>query len=476
MQASSKLVEVDVACASCKNGFTPVDLTGQVSPANLQSAASGGAIAVDIFDSNGNPVQGATVTVQSTATSSVTDTDVTNDSGVLDVIGVPAGYQVYHVTATKSGYSTASTSPNITVVQGQITNMSLEIDQLSSLSISSVSPTCALVGNFAFNLTGSKTSGGSPLYSQNLTTNSAGSLALNSMIPDTYTLAPKSSGYDTNGITPFSPFALAPAAAQNLQLVVVPANEDSFMITVEDGTTGKPLSGAKVELSGSGYDQAQTTGQGYFDQTNWSDGATQPGAFSDPSAYAAGSGVDTQTASSTGSILLFWDGIHPYNTGATGTLESSIFDTGTTSNFYSLNWSPSSQPVLAGATPVGFQFATAPSSTPNGPWNFLGPDGTSNTYYTVPGTPISSVNNSGEYARYETYVTTKTATVTPSVNDVSFTYTSGCIPPGQVLFQGLSAGSYTLTVSESGYTTSVTAITIGAGWQSKTILLAPSGS
>ena len=472
VQASTKLVEVDVACASCQQSFTPIALTGQVSPANLQSASTGGAVIVNVFDSNGNPIQGASVTLQSTATSSITDSDITNDSGALDIIGVAPGYQVYHVTVSKSGYSTASTSPDATVVQGSITTVSLEIDKLSTLNVSSVGPTCASVGNFAFNLTGTKTSGGSPLYSQNLTTNSSGSLALTSMIPDTYTLTPTDSSRDANGITPFSPFALGSGTTQNVQLVVVPANENSLLVTVEDGSnSNNPLSGATVELAGSGYDQTQTTGQGYFDQSDWSGGqGSQTFGAGTTNEYATESGVDTST--STGSILLFWaGGSNPYNTFATGTLESSTFDTGTTSNFYALNWTPSSQPVLAGSAPVEFQFATASTSLPEGSWTYLGPDGTANTYYTSPGMQISSANNANEFARYKLFMGTQTATVTPTVNDVSFTYTSGCIPPGQVIFQGIPAGTSTLTISKSAYTTSISSVGIKSGWQSQTIPL-----
>lgn len=471
VQASSKLVEVDVACASCQGGFAPVNLTGQVSPANLQSAGSGGAMTINVFDSNSNPVQGATVMVQSTATSSVTDTDITNDAGTLSIIGVPAGYQVYRVTVTKSGYSTATTSPNLTVVNGQLTSASLEIDKLSTLTVSSVSPTCSAVGNFSFNLTGAKTFGGNPLYSQNLTTNPSGLVTLSSMVPDTYVFTPKSASYDTNGITPFSPFVLSAGSTQNLQLVVLPTSGNSLLVTVEDGNTPKPLSGASVKLSGPGFNQTQITGQGYFDQTDWSGGGgSQTFSYGASNYFYQSNGVDTQTASSSGSILLFWGGgSRPYNTGATGTLESSTFDTGTTSNFYSLNWVPSSQPALAGPTPVAFQFATSPSST--GPWNYVGPDGTTNTYFNAPGTAINSVSNNSEYAKYLAYLTTKTATATPSVSDVSFTYTSGCIPPGQVLFQGLPTGAYTLTISESGYITASSTFTIVTGWQSKTVQL-----
>jgi prepilin-type N-terminal cleavage/methylation domain-containing protein len=463
VQASSKLIEVDVACASCQGSFTPVALTGQVSPANLQSAGSGGALTINIFDSNANPVQGATVVMQSTATSSITNNDTTNNNGILNIIGVPAGYQVYKVTATKAGYSNATTSPNLTIVNGQLTSASLEIDKLSTLTISSVGPICTAVPNFNFNLTGTKTFGGNPLFSQNLVTNSSGLLTLNSMIPDTYTLTPKNSSYDINGITPFSPFVLNAGSTQNLQLVVVPASENSLLVTVEDGNnSNKPLSGANVQLTKTGFSQTQITGQGYFYQTDWSGGV----GTNISNQYTQSSGVDTQTASSSGSILLHWNSIgSSYSTG-TGTLESSTFDTGTTSNFYALNWTPLSQ---YSSTSIAFQFATSPSST--GPWNYIGPNGTANTYYSSPGMAISATNNNAEYARYLAYLSTQIATVTPSINDVSFTFTSGCIPPGQVLFQGLPSGSYTLTISESGYKTQTISVPIVSGWQSKTIQL-----
>ncbi|MDE2037631.1 MAG: carboxypeptidase regulatory-like domain-containing protein [Patescibacteria group bacterium] len=480
IQASSKIVEVDVGCPSC-SGFQPVSLTGQVSPANLQTAGSGGALVVQVFDANGVPVQGATVTVQSTATSSITDTDTTNNEGLLDIIGVPPGDNAYRITATKAGYTTARTYPpgtpnpnqiDATVVDGQATQVSLAIDKLSELDFQSIGPTCAPVGNFSFNLTGSKeTSPGVPSYSQDLATDPSGKLSLTSMVWDTYTLVPKDASYDAAGITPSSPFSLSPGAAESVQLVVVPSDPDSLMAIVDDGGTGLPLSEATVELTGQGgYDSVKTTGQGYFAQTDWSHGPGQSSFDADPSAYDQGYGVDTSTT--TGSIVLAQT-FGQYDTAATATLESSTFDTGTTSSLYALSWLPANQPALAGPAPVAFQVASAPSSSPNGPWSFLGPDGTPNSYYSAPGIAISSANDTGEYVRYMAYLKTDTATVTPDVTDVSFTYTSGCVPPGEVLFQGLAAGTYTMTVSKSGYAQSVSQVTVGSGWQSETVSLSP---
>ncbi len=484
VQASDKLVEVDVECPTCKD-FQPVILTGMVSPANLQSAGSGGALVVRAIDANGQPVAGASVFVQSTATSSIQDSDVTDNNGSLNIIGVPQGGNVYRIIVSKSGYSTdrtypiggpAGTSPSkpdATVLNGQVTTASFAIDRLSSIHFTSVTPLCVPVPNFHFSMIGTKQIGDEvykyPLTA--LTTGASGSLSLSNMEWDTYTLTPTDGSYDAAGINPYSPFALNAGNAQDLQFVVMPKNGNSLLVSVVDSITGLPLSGATVELSGpSGYDQTQITGQGYLSQTDWSGGSGQS-VYSTPSRYwTDNSLVDVSTSS--GNIKLRQT-FGSYNTAATATLESSTFDTGTTSNFYTFSWNPIGQSQYAGEVPVKFQFATSPSSTPAS-WNYIGPDGTANSYFSVPGAGISSTQNGTEYARYKAYLTTDTATVTPIVSDISFAYTSGCIPPGQVIFQGLTPGTYTLTISKFGYTTnSNPSLIVGSGWQNETVTIGP---
>jgi hypothetical protein len=290
---------------------------------------------------------------------------------------------------------------------------------------------------------------------------------------DTYSFLPTDTVYDVSGITPFSPFVLNPNSTQSVQIAVVPHNPNSLLVAIADSSSHLPISGASVQLTGPGsYNQTLTTSQGNFDQTDWSGGSGQASYVTANRYWANNGSVDTSTSS--GNILLK-SAFGSYNVNATGTLESSTFDTGTSSNFYALSWTPTNQPPLAGAAPVKFQFATAPSSTPNGPWTYLGPDGTPNTYYTSPGMQINAAaTNGNEYARYMTYMTTNTATVTPTIADASFTYTSGCIPPGYVLFQGISqTGSYTITVAKTGYTSASGPVSIASGWQSKTINLGP---
>ncbi|MBI4385449.1 hypothetical protein HY573_01325, partial [Candidatus Parcubacteria bacterium] len=80
-----------------------------------------------------------------------------------------------------------------------------------------------------------------------------------------------------------------------------------------------------------------------------------------------------------------------------------------------------------------------------------GPDGTASTSYTVIGSAINAIHNNTRYLRYRTTLTTASATNTPEVTDVALTFTSGCVPPGQVFFPGLASGPHDLTVSYPGY-------------------------
>jgi hypothetical protein len=105
--------------------------------------------------------------------------------------------------------------------------------------------------------------------------------------------------------------------------------------------------------------------------------------------------------------------------GETGTLDSQTFDTGVTSGaqLNSITWKGN----VPSGTSVGFQIAV--SNSASGPWNFIGPDGTSATTYTnISGSPISLGNYSsldGRYFRYRVILTTNTGqTATPQVTSV----------------------------------------------------------
>jgi len=154
---------------------------------------------------------------------------------------------------------------------------------------------------------------------------------------------------------------------------------------------------------------------------------------------------------------------------ASGWLESSTFDLGLNATYQNIIWEPLSQPSETGLNSVRFQIATANSTSPSS-WSYLGPDGTTGSYYTTIDTVISDAHDGDRYIRYMAYMSTASTTYTPTLSNVSFTYTNSCTPPGQTYFGGLSATDYTVTVSATGYESESSNVTVG-GYTKLTVSL-----
>ena len=112
------------------------------------------------------------------------------------------------------------------------------------------------------------------------------------------------------------------------------------------------------------------------------------------------------------------------STAVSGTFDAQPFDTGSVSGaqLNSFIWQ-GSQPV---GTTVQFQFAT--SNSASGPWSFVGPDGTSNTYFSGShGTPVNLVSTTNGYTlfsgyryfSYRAFLSSTSTTITPIVSGVS---------------------------------------------------------
>lgn len=461
--ADYKLVDLTLTCATCKN-FAPMTVVTRVSPKSLETASTNGALFIKVFDANGQPVQDADVhIVNNKATTTITIDDVTDAQGMLQIVDAPPGALAYQITVTKPGYTTDQTyatstgnpnpsKPYATVLLQQVTQISFVIDRVSTVNVSTVNNACTPIGNVNFTLTGGKLIGTSPdvyKYLQALTTNGSGLKSLSNMEWDTYGLTVTSGGYHLSGVNPLLPFAVLPNATQNVQLVLNNYAPAQLLVTVKDGGTGLPLSGATVDLTKSGFSDSEITGRGFFSQTDWSGGGGQQ-TFTNQSQYDTSDG-NIDTGNPAGEMKLS-NIFNVYS--ATGNLTSSVFDTGTASNFSQISWSPTAQPNAVGTSSVRFQIATAQSNSATTTWNFLGPDGTAGTYYSTSNTNISSAHNGDRYFKYKILMQTASTTYTPNISDVAVTVTSSCTPPGQALFYNLSSGTYTLTVNAPGYSQS----------------------
>lgn len=478
--ADYKIVEVSVVCSSCHIGqINAQSLTAHISPKSLESNSQNGALFVKVFDASGVPVSGALVHITNTQVTPAIDiTDITNTSGDLQIIDIATSTEAYNIVVTKSGYTTDYTvasseanpnplKPPATVATQKVTNISFSIDKLSTVNLSSINPQCASIGGIGFIVSGSKTLGVNPSvykYNRSISTNGSGEYVLNNLEWDTYAFEMSNGSYDVAGTIPTLPLFLFPDTTQNLFIILKPHTTDSLLVTVKDGGTKLPLTSATVTLSQVGESKSLITGQGYLRQTDWSGGSGQE-FFSDENKFWDQSG-SVEINNPAGDLMLKKiGGKYQWN----GELISSTIDFGVTSNFTNIIWEPLSQPTQTGDDAIKFQIATSASSTPEA-WEFLGPDGTESTYYTLNNTIIDGIHNGDRYLRYKVFLNTANQNFTPQISEIAVSYTSGCTPPGQAFFSGLNAGIYDLTIELPGYQTVFTTIDVSGRTQAEILM------
>ncbi|MCK5059550.1 MAG: prepilin-type N-terminal cleavage/methylation domain-containing protein [Candidatus Pacebacteria bacterium] len=482
--ADNKLIEFTILCDLCAN-FSPLTFTGRVAPKNLETASTNGALFIRVFNANGVAIPEASVRVQSTTLTPAIDIqDVTNNSGVLQIVDIPPGFKEYKITVTEEGYSTATTyppddpenpnptNPHATVTSQQVTQISFNIDELSTIFVSSVNDTCSLIPDVDFYIAGSKLVGEDPdipKYSSVGETDINGQLTIDALEWDTYNLSLVDSTYDLIGLNPLSPLFLIPGSIQNLKIIVALKDPKSLLVTIEDGATQLPISDASVLLEDEySYSETLLTGRGFITQTSWSGGGGQA-IFVDQDKYFTSDGNIDIT--DTPGVISLKENFGEYT--PSGWLESSTFDTGSPSNFHEIVWLPKDQLPQTGTDNVRFQIATGNDQATT-TWNYKGHDGTATTHYTISNFNIDPVHNGDQYFRYKIYLQTADVNYTPSISDISFTFTSECTPPGQVLFGGLLDGVYTITVNKNGHQQSVAdLITLPNDWQEVKITLYP---
>ncbi len=122
-----------------------------------------------------------------------------------------------------------------------------------------------------------------------------------------------------------------------------------------------------------------------------------------------------------------------YNDSGSPFFESATIDFGGGINFTTLSWTATN---VDSTTQISCDTSLGPTSgegcavrlqvaanNDNATWNYVGPDGTSATYFTVPGQSIPSSLNGNRYFRYKLYLSSiNPTTATPKVSDVTVSY------------------------------------------------------
>ncbi len=479
--ADMKIIELNISCVSCNKSVSPISFTTKVSPKNLETASTNGALVVRVFDSSGLPVSGANVNIiNNNIIPNINLNEETDVNGVLTIVDAPPSNNGYQIIITKDGYSNERTypvgesgnpnpiKPNVTVLLQQVTQISFVIDRTSTVNISTVNNQCLATPNFDFNILGNKLIGTIPdthKYSESFVTNTSGKKTLSDIEWDTYFISGEDGTYDVIGTNPLLSLGINPNVEQSLEIVTAPKNGRRLVVVVRDQSTGLPISDAVVTLTGPSYTKSFITNEGFSTQTDWSGGSGQSDFDNLKMYFSSDGNIDTTSIPGNLSLRKVFS-----NYVSNGSLTSSTFDTGSITNFRQIIWSPATEPPQTGENSVKVQIAT---NKDNAIWNFVGPDGTSSTYYTSSNQNINSTHNGDRYLRYKIYLSTLDPSFTPMISDVYFTYTSSCIPPGQVSFSALSSGTYTIKVDKSGYQSISKSVNITTNWTKEEITIAP---
>lgn len=456
-----------------------------VVPKGLEGTSNAGALLIKVFNSQGQPISGADIHIESTTTApSIVLDRISDAGGQLVEVSLPAKVNGYHIVVTKPGYSTDQTylstvsnpnpiKPDATVVNGQITQVSFFIDVLANLNIKTLNEICQNISGVGVNVSGAKLIGTNPnvrKYNKNFTS-SAGLIALSNIEWDTYTpVLLTGQSYIVRGTSPIQKIDVLPGTTQTYTMILgTNTTANSLLIIVKDSSTGTALEGATVHLRKGGsvpQDYYGVTGGSVWVQNDWSSGAGQSnwgGGLT--SKYFQDDGNIDSNSAPTGARLKKTSGDYALS----GWLESSSFDTGTGATTYTtLSWEPTSQDP---ATVLKFQVA---ANNDNATWNYVGPDGTSATFYTTPGTDIGSSLDNNRYIRYKAFLSTTDNKKTPVLTSLSLNFVTGCFTPGQVIFPDLTAGNnYDLDVQLTGYQTVILPNLNINGNQSLEVLMSP---
>ena len=472
--ADYKLVEFEVECLSCPTSFSPIIMTTTVAPKSLETTTNNGSLFINVFNASGLPISGADLQViNSTTNPTITINDQTNANGVLQLVDIPTSTQSYDITVSKTGYSSDQTyelgapaNPNpvkahATVVSQGVTSVSFAIDKVSTINFNASDKMCSGIQGVDFLLQGTKLIGTAPdvfKYSASLITNTNGFVAINNVEWDAYTLTNLDTNYSLAGSSPLSPITINPDSTADIRWLLRQANPSGIRVAVKDNT-GQLIDDASVRLQGAGFDKTLITGRNFFGETDWSGG--------NYTSKATGTEVDSLP----GQIGLV-STAGKYVTSTVSTLISSTFDLGTSiTNLYEVSWNPASQPAQTGSNSLRLQMASNDDAST---WNYIGPDGTSSSYYTVSSSTIHASHDNDRYLRYRVLLQTADADFTPTLEDINFNFSSSCIPDGQVFFDGLTNGTFTLMVVMPGFQTFTdSAVSVSSDWQTYEVTLTP---
>ena len=211
-----------------------VKMTSNFASSAAETSTDSGVAGICVVDSASNPVNEATVTISNPNISpEVNISTVTGEDGCIMIPSLPPDNRNnYHISVSKSGYSTDMTyprtaqnpnslQPDIDIYAQQNSSKTLSIDKTSTLNIDIVDSAGTPIANTAVHIDGAKEKYFNPQtfkYSADLTTDSNGHISLTDMEFDNYKITV--SGYTILTSSPYQPIDLRADTVLNAKITV----------------------------------------------------------------------------------------------------------------------------------------------------------------------------------------------------------------------------------------------------------------
>jgi prepilin-type N-terminal cleavage/methylation domain-containing protein len=289
MQAPEDLLPTDYKRASVEITWggvessrkTPVRLITDISPQGIEQTTGGGTLSIIVVDSNLQPVNQADVTITSTGTNPLINMSIktANNGRVLLPGAPPCNNACYKIVVAKALYSQEQTyssseisnpeKPNLSVLKGDLTEVTFMIDKLARINVTSYSLSngvFSILPNISFNLTGQKTIGtdndDNPIikYQKTFATGGDGKLTIDSLEWDKYQITTSSSIGDISGINPFQPISLNPEDDLNIAFSVNSHTQNSILVTFVNPTDNQLASVSAKIFDNTGFEASASSG------------------------------------------------------------------------------------------------------------------------------------------------------------------------------------------------------------------------
>lgn len=275
-----KRIRVDVSWQGVAGSESnPVTMVTDIAPKGVETTAGGGTLSVLVFDANGLPVPQAEVKITAAATPAVNLDLRTADDGRLILPGAPVCNSCYKINVSKAGFSTERTysaeeianpaKPDVSILKGQVSEISFAIDKLSTLTIYSVQDA---VHNFAplpsqsLTLAGEKILGrdvndDSVLkYEKTFTTDGTGKVLINDVEWDNYYLSLTGSTYDLCANNPLQPWVILPDKTYSSTFALTSHTPNTLWLIFKDSGSNLLASISAQLLAGDGSQASGSSG------------------------------------------------------------------------------------------------------------------------------------------------------------------------------------------------------------------------